>query len=152
MLASATESDTGSGSYACNPLTLRVPGHAARALLGGGFLERLQPLLGLHFGFGSGTITGVIRRAGGTLVTHPAISSAGAVTLYGEAGARGHRVLVSKEFLPRPGQKFTFTLAPGTYLLQARLPKHAPDCKPTTVTVHAGQSARVTLRAGCSLV
>lgn len=151
VLATATESDTGYGSYACNPLTLRVPGHAVRALLGGQFLEHLQRLLGVQFGFGSGTIAGVIRRTGGPLVLHPAISSAGAVTLYGEVGSHGHRVLVSREFLPRPGQKFTFTLAPGAYLLQARLPKHAPDCKPTTVTVRAGHSTRLTLPAGCSL-
>jgi hypothetical protein len=151
VLATAMESDTGSGSFACNPLTLRVPGHAVRGLLGGRFLEHLQRLLGVRFGFGSGTITGVIRRTGGTLVAHPAIPSPGAVSLYG-VNSLGHRVLVSEEFVPRSGQKFTFTVPPGTYVLQARLPKHPPDCEPTTITVHAGNSTRIAVPAGCSLM
>lgn len=151
VLATARERDAGYGSYACNPLTLQVPRRATRELLAGRFLERLQRLLGVQFGFGSGTISAVIHRAGGPPTSRPAISSAGVVMLYGEVGPHRHRVLVSTELLSRPGQTFTFTLAPGTYLLQARLPKRAPDCKPTTVTVRAGHHTHVTLPAGCSL-
>lgn len=150
VLATAIQRNAVSGSGPCNPLNLRVPGHAVSRLIGGNFLV-LQRLLGVDLGLGFGTVTGVIQRTRGTPGQSPAASSAGTVTAYGLVGSTGRRVSVTGATLPRPSD-FKLTLPPGTYQLQAHLPKHPPDCKPTTITINAGQRLQLALPVGCSLM
>jgi hypothetical protein len=149
-LATVSETDYGFGSGACNPLTLAVPGHKTRALLGGRFLERLQRLLGVNFGFGSAVIEGGIYMAGGPEVSRRR-SIAGHVTLYLARTLRQpHSRQLSSETIPRSGQHFYFEEGPGVYYLRASSLHGKPaGCPPTTVTVRAGETADVSVPWGC---
>jgi len=151
VLAKATETDFGFGSYACNPLTVTVPGSRSRSLVAGQFLERLQRLLSVNFGFGEGAIKGKIYLAGGPA---PSIMKplAGHVTLY-----RTHQppqvgsTPIASATLPRPAE-FKFSgLGPGVYFLRASV-KGAPSrCHQTSVTVRVGKTAHASIPWGCGI-
>ena len=128
-----------------------MPGNPTRELIGERFLERVQRRLGVHFGFGFGTISGVIRRSGGIAPGpgHPAAPSAGTVSLYEEPASEGYRYALAIGSLTRP-MRFKIPAAPGTYFLRATLPGGVPDCRPTQVTVRAGRTTHVTIPAGCT--
>jgi hypothetical protein len=152
VLATATETDYGFGSSACNPVTLAVRGRKARHLIGGRFLEQVQRLLGVNFGFGIGTIKGGIYMAGGPVVSQTR-SISGRVELYlARTGLQPRRERVSVETIPRNGQHFDFLEGPGVYYMRATsLNGEASECPPTTVTVRAGKTLQISVPWGCNV-
>ena len=133
-----------SAASTCNPVNINVPGRDERSLLGGRLLERLQRLFSVSFGFGLGEIKGQIYFAGGPAPPngHRKGPVSGAVSLYLTHLYPGYGSgPVSKTFLPRPGQ-FTFTAAPGRYLLSASASGKSPIARePRSLSESGAQRA-----------
>jgi hypothetical protein len=152
VLAKAAETEYGFGSTVCNPLTVTSPGHKTLSLVGGQFLERLQHLLRVNFGFGIGTIKGEIYMAGG-FGPHTKRPIPGKVELYLERNqTRYGRGPLMTETIPRPGQHFDFTEGPGVYDLRSTSLDGSPsDCPRITVTVRVNETTHAAVPAGCAI-
>ncbi len=152
VLAKAAETDYGFGSTVCNPLTVTVPGRKTLSLVGGHFLERLQHLLRVNFGFGTGTIKGEIYMAGGPAPpTKRPIPGQVELYLARDLPHFGRGSLMT-ETIPRAGQHFDFMEGPGVYELKsASLNGKPSDCPPVTVTVRVDQTAQAAVPWGCTI-
>lgn len=152
LLATVTETDYGFGSSVCNPITLAVPGEHRRELIGGRFLEHLQRLLAVNFGFGTGTIKGGIYMAGGPIASKAKTISGRVVLYLARTRLEPRSERVSVETIPRNGQHFDFVEGPGVYSLRATSPNGKPaDCPPTTVTARAGKTLELPVPWGCNV-
>jgi hypothetical protein len=150
ILARATETDYGYGSGPCNALMVTSPEHKTRFLIGGQFLEHLQRLLDVNFGFGEGSIQGAIYMAGGPATSKKPM--AGEVKLY-----RAHRpshdssAALSNETLPQPGKFVLSGLGPGDYYLRASVHGKSSGCPRTAVTVRVGKTTIANVPWGCNI-
>jgi hypothetical protein len=93
-----------------------------------------------------GTVAGAITLVGGPppIPGHPRPPLAGLVSVFTRAGK-----LVASQHV-REYHHFRFHLAPGQYELNAgRKLRPKLDCPPNSVTVRAGQIARVNADVGC---
>ena len=151
VLAKATETDYGFGSTDCNPLTITAPGRKSLSLVGGQFLERLQHLLRVNFGFGIGTLKGEIYMAGGPAPSKRPIP--GQVKTYLARKLPHHgRGPLSVEIIPRSGQHFDFALGPGVYYLRSTSLNGKPSgCSRITVTVRVDEITNTAVPWGCTI-
>jgi hypothetical protein len=157
MLAKASETDPGYGSSPCNPLTVTIPGEGTRALVAGMFLERIERLTGVDFGFGFGSITGTASYGGGarlqtgTRTPFPGGANAYLVNVYlanpKAFPGYGNGLLIGSS-IDRRGQ-FSIRMAPGSYLLEAAKNGQKPDCPPTTAIVRVGHTTHANVLVGC---
>jgi hypothetical protein len=150
VIAKASETDYGYGSGPCNALTVTSPGHKTRFLIGGQFLEQLERLLDVNFGFGEGSIRGAIYMAGGPAPSKKPI--AGEVRLYlAHRPSHYSSAALSNETLPQPG-KFGFSgVGPGDYYLRASVHGKPSGCPRTAVTVRAGTTTIANVPWGCNI-
>jgi hypothetical protein len=150
ILAKAAETDYGYGSGPCNALTVTSRDRKTRFLIGGRFLEHLQRLLGVNFGFGEGSIKGAIYMAGGPAPSKRPI--AGQVWLYrADRPSRYTNEAVSNETLPRPGGFVLSGIGPGVYYLRASAHARPSGCSRTAVMVRVGKTTTADVPWGCNI-
>jgi hypothetical protein len=167
--ARASETGDGSGATPCNPLWVSVPGPCpsrspschgggGQELLGGMFLERLQRLLKVHFGFGFGNIVGTLSSTGGRPLPAvvrarlPAGSSSGYNVYLGLDSHRfPHWGLGFVGFpVNRRGQFRSVALPGGVYLLDWGKGQGQPfNCPPTRVIVRVGHTTHARIPVDC---
>lgn len=157
VLAIASETDPGSGSTPCNPLTVTIPGERSRALVAGRFLERVEHVTGVDLGFGFGRVTGVAAYGGGahlrpsTRTPLPGGAAAYLVNVYlahPKAFPGYGDGLIIGSSIDRWG-RFSISIAPGSYVLRVAKNGQKPDCPATTVTVRVGRTTHAHVLVGC---
>lgn len=169
VLARASEADNGSGATTCNPLWVSVPGPCpsrspschgggGQELLGGMFLERLQRLLKVHFGFGYGNIVGTLSPTGGRQLPAvvrarlPAGTPSGYYVFLGLDPSRFPDWGLGFVGFPvnRRGQFRSVRLPGGVYLLDWGKGQGQPfDCQPTRVIVRVGHTTHARIPVDC---
>lgn len=170
VLARASETDDGSGATPCNPLWVSVPGPCpsrspschgggGQELLGGMFLERVQRLLKVNFGFGYGNIVGTLSPLGGRPL--PAVVSA-RLPAGSSSGYYVNLGLDPNRFpdwglgfigfsVNRRGQFRSDSLPGGVYLLDWGKGQGQPfNCPPTRVIVRVGRTTHARIPVDCA--
>jgi hypothetical protein len=158
-LARASETDDGSGSGPCNPLTVRIGGQRHHDLVAGRFLERVQRLLKVNLGFGYGEIVGSLSPVGGRPLPPvvrarlPEGTASGYYVNLSVADARAfHGGGGSFIGFPvnRSGQFRSQRLPAGAYLLDWAKGQQKPDCPPTKVIVRVHHTTPARVPVGCT--
>lgn len=169
VLARASETDNGSGATPCNALWVSVPGPCpsrspschgggGQELLGGRFLERLQRLLKVHFGFGYGNIAGTLSPTSGRQLLavvrerRPASTTSGYYVYLGLDTSRYPQWGLGFIGYPvnRRGQFSSDGLPGGIYLLDWGAGQGQPfNCPPTRVIVRVGHTTHARIPVDC---